>query len=122
MENFVTAMRIDPEYLAAQVNLAKVLTRQGKLDAGIDVFSRILEKYPDRYDAQLEIALALMRQRRFDEATAHFRAALKLDPDPAGASTNLVNFLLADMRQAWMRRSRSPATASSLSPIPPPPI
>ena len=121
MKNFAAALDIDPKYLKAQVNMAKALTRQGKPDAGIAMFSRILEQHPDYYDAQLDIALALMRQQRCDEATAHFRAALKLDPEPAKARTNLVSFLLSKA-EAWMRQSRSPATASSLSPIPPPPI
>ena len=94
-DNFVAALKFDPQYLRAQVNLAKTMTRQGKPDAAVDMFLQILAKHPDNYQAQLGIGIALMQQQRLDDATAHFRTALKLDPDPAGANNRLVNLLLS---------------------------
>ena len=38
-DNFVAALKFDPQYLRAQVNLAKTMTRQGKPDAAVDMFS-----------------------------------------------------------------------------------
>ena len=66
-------MKIDPEYVNAQVNLAELLLAKASWMRASTYSRKILRKHPDDFDAQFGIALALMRQQRCDEATTHFR-------------------------------------------------
>ena len=76
-----TAMRLDPAFLPAYVNLADLYRLQDRDVEGERILREALRIDPDNGDLHHAIGLLLVRQRRMDEAIEALGRAAKLRPD-----------------------------------------
>lgn len=83
------AVRISPDYPAAQNNLGNALARQGKLDEAIYHYRKAMRLAPEDADAYNNLGAALARQGKTREAIGYILKALKLKPDYPDAENNL---------------------------------
>jgi tetratricopeptide (TPR) repeat protein len=88
------AVRLDPQLLGAQLNLAQVYALQGKDDLALPVFRRVLEREPSNAAARIALARAETEKgnyRRSLELARPALAAFKQSPD--GLLVLAVDFL-----------------------------
>jgi predicted CXXCH cytochrome family protein len=74
------AIRVDPDYVPAAVNLADLLGRQGREDEAEAVLREALVRTPIQADLHHALGLSLVRQRRYEEAEMELREAARLAP------------------------------------------
>ncbi len=86
---FRTAATQWPRHLDAVVNLAGVLSLQGKDGEGERVLREALRLLPDEAELHHALGLALARQSRLPEAIAEVQEALRLAPGHAGYERTL---------------------------------
>ncbi len=86
---FAEAVRLDPSYTDARVNLGNALARRGVLDEAIAHYSIVLKERPQTAEVYNNIGNILVRRGEFDEAVAYYETALKHDSDYADGHTNL---------------------------------
>ena len=80
------ALRINPQYVPALVNLADLYRATGRDTLGERLLQRAVELAPDSGDALRALALWLVRQQRIDAALPLLDRAWRVAPDdPAGA-------------------------------------
>jgi len=87
------AVRLDPKYAAARVNLGLTLRKQD-LDGAIAEIREAIRHDPKFAVAHDNLGLLLKAKGDVDGALAEFHEALRLDPNSAGAHNNLA-WLLA---------------------------
>jgi tetratricopeptide (TPR) repeat protein len=80
-QHFAEAVRIWPNVVAPEGDLALALVNQGRFDEVIDVCRTALKLQPNEPKIHYILALALVDQGKLDEAIDACRAALKLQPD-----------------------------------------
>jgi len=98
----------NPQDVEANFLLAELDARQGKLDAAVDRFRRLLSRHPELIRVRLDYALALFQLHQDDSAEYNFRLALASDlPDPV--RENVMRYLHAIRAR---RRYEIDATAS----------
>jgi Tfp pilus assembly protein PilF len=83
------AVRIDPRFVKAYLNMASCLSRQGKADAAIDLLRKAVEIIPDAATLRSSLGVYLLLEKRPEEAIRHFEEALKIDPEQAEPYFNL---------------------------------
>ncbi|HEX4145237.1 MAG TPA: tetratricopeptide repeat protein [Pirellulales bacterium] len=81
----------------AELGLADVLARQGRLETAIPHYRRAVQFATDARPF-CELGLVLVRQGQLDEATALFRQAVEIDPDGIDALCSL-GLALAEQNQ-----------------------
>jgi len=82
---FLRAVELNPEYVAARINLMKTLKKMGKYEKSYDCGKVLLSKnlpYPDVYYSLSEILMSL---DRFEEALNHANKVLELRPEMKNA-------------------------------------
>ena len=89
MEHFISAVRMNPEYLDARINLGITYNAKGMTDAAIEQFTTVLRKNWDDADAHNNIGIAYVSKGMIDKAITHYLIALKLNPDYPEAYNNL---------------------------------
>ena len=89
------AVRLNPEDAHAQLHLANVLKRQGKLDEAIAVLREAIRFKPDDAVSHHKLGDFLKEQHKLDEALSAHREAIRLKPDYAEAHGQ-VGSILAD--------------------------
>jgi tetratricopeptide (TPR) repeat protein len=82
-------LEIDPDFVAAHIDLGVALERSGRADEAIGHYRRVLEIDPNYPEAHNNLGLILAKRREFDAAVAHFQQALKTWPDYLEAHFNL---------------------------------
>ncbi len=88
-------MSNDP--IAAQIGQAWRYQREGKMDAAIAEFERILRMNPDNVDANYGIGLAQRALGQYEAAIKHFEHARKLvEADAAARRPNSGELLVAN--------------------------
>jgi tetratricopeptide (TPR) repeat protein len=86
---YLTALRLNPNYVDAHNNLGVVLYQQGKTEEAIFHFREALRLHPGSASAHNNLGGVLMNQGKTDEALMHLRQALELNPNYVDAHNNL---------------------------------
>jgi len=76
-----TALRLDPVFVPALINLADLYRLKNEDDKGEPLLREALERDSDNADAHEALGLWLVRQDRQAEALPHFEQASRLQPD-----------------------------------------
>jgi tetratricopeptide (TPR) repeat protein len=81
---FRQAIIYAPENYVVNLNYAKALADNSRLQEAVPYYEKAIALDPGSYKAHADLGSALMKMRRYREAIPHFRAALKLMsvPDP----------------------------------------
>ncbi|HSF17891.1 MAG TPA: tetratricopeptide repeat protein [Vicinamibacteria bacterium] len=77
---FETAIRVDPDFAGAYVNLADLFRVEGMDDEGEALLRQALERLPDEPALHHALGLTLVRQRRTQEALPELARAAALQP------------------------------------------
>ncbi|VAW10007.1 TPR domain protein [hydrothermal vent metagenome] len=96
--NFALYMR--PDFPVAQYLMADILERQRRLEAAVEVYSKINPQAPLKRQAEIRAALALDTLDRTDEAKTRMDALIKADPGDASALSSLGDILRFRKRYA----------------------
>jgi predicted O-linked N-acetylglucosamine transferase (SPINDLY family) len=83
------ALRIQPDYLEAELNLGNALASLGRFEDAVAHFRRVLASNPTSVEALNNLGNALREQGKLDEAVGPFREALELQPRFAEGHNNL---------------------------------
>jgi tetratricopeptide (TPR) repeat protein len=86
---FQEAIRINPSFADAHVNLAVALSLQGKVAEAIPHYAEALRLQPGHREARNHYAEALERVGRLDEAAQQYRLSLQMDPSQPEALAGL---------------------------------
>jgi len=96
---FAEVVARQPGFMRARRNLASVLTAQGKSDAALREWRRILDLAPDLVDARVALGAVLYDSGALDAAVAEMQRALASDPGNVRARLVLAGVYMT--RQAW---------------------
>jgi len=78
-----TALRLDPMFVPALINLADVQRERGLDQQGAELLRRAMTIEPGNADVRHSLALLLVRQRKYAEALPLLRQAAEMAPDNA---------------------------------------
>jgi tetratricopeptide (TPR) repeat protein len=92
-EFYGRALNAAPEFPAAQVGLATLLTRTGHAEDAIPYYEAALTSWPDYAEAHNNLGIALQAVGRPKDAAEAFEQALRLRPDDADARRGLAETL-----------------------------
>jgi tetratricopeptide (TPR) repeat protein len=95
LKDLFRAASLRPSYDFAFLHVGRVYERQGKHDAAIAEYDKVLKLRPSHVHARINRGLSKMRLNRLDEAIADFREANRLDPHSSNASVGLARALEA---------------------------
>ena len=76
-----TAIRLQPMFIAAYVNLADLERQRGREDLCIESLQEAIRRDPGAAEAYEALGLSLVRQKRLADAIAPFEKAMALRPD-----------------------------------------
>ncbi len=79
---FNRALGINPNFLEAQKNLARVYYIQKRFAAAADAYKKVTALDPTDMDAYISLALACIELHRYDEAISHLERAKSSTGDP----------------------------------------
>ncbi len=74
------ALRIDPESVAARVNLSIALMRRGRHDDSAKQLEEALRRSPNSLEARFNLGEVLFDQGRYKDALTHYRISVAADP------------------------------------------
>ncbi len=75
------ALRLDPEYLPAQLKLAESLQEAGRTEESQKLYEAIVEKHPEESAAHYGMGRIYAARREFAPAVEHLRRACELFPN-----------------------------------------
>jgi len=93
IEQYKTAIQLNPNYAEAHMNLGAALNGQAKFDAAIPHMETALRLQPNNGDSHLMYASLLQRIGRNDDAAFHFETGTRLKPASADAHYSYAAFL-----------------------------
>ena len=85
---YTSALRIEPRYLPASVNLADLYRTTGRDAEGVALLRRALESAPENAEVQHVLGLALVRAGQAPEALELFERAAKRAPSSRASRTS----------------------------------
>ena len=88
-EGWAKLLRMNPEFVPAQVNVGLHLESVGKVDEAIDLYRSALRTRPDMPEVHYNLGNALIKKLLYEEATECYREALRLEPGHVAAHRNL---------------------------------
>jgi len=94
IEQYLQALRINPDYDQAHNNLGNSLVLQGRHKEATIHYYDVLRIEPDNVDAHLNLGNALALMRDFNSAISHYARAIQIDPDNEKVYFNLGNALM----------------------------
>ena len=125
IEHFHDALKANPEYVLAHIDLGNVLARLGRTEEAIAQYNTALKIDPNSADAHFNFAVTLKKQGRIKEAIVEYEKAVKLNPNDLGALSDLA-WLRATSPDAALRNGKEAVElaerALHLSNGPEPPI
>lgn len=83
------ALRLQPDFLPAQVNLMSMLMVVGRDAEALEKGYNILKDYPDDYRAHYMVGQILLLQGKRDQAVQHFQEVLRINPQFSDAEDSL---------------------------------
>ena len=89
IDEFRTALQLQPDYADAHYNLGIAMVKQGNLADGIYHFSETLRLRPRNLKALNNMAATLVLNERYPEAIAYLKKALTINPADENLHTNL---------------------------------
>jgi tetratricopeptide (TPR) repeat protein len=105
ISHYNEALKIDPNYLIANISIASLYLEKDELDDAIRHFNAVLSTADDspyglayRYSAHMGLGMAMAKQKRVSEAIRHFIAASQIQPDSVHAQTFLRDALAEKAR------------------------
>lgn len=103
------ALRANPGYVDAHVNLGGTLAQLNRFDEAIEHYQDVLRNRPDRHDVRLRLGELLLRTGKFEDAARELEEVVRANPESAGAHFELGRALIETKRDeegiAKMRRS-----------------
>jgi len=87
------AVRLQPDFEQAHVELGVLLARRDRTAEAIDQYRQALQLRPDYPEAHNNLGVALVTEGKTDEAAFHFREAVRLNPEYIEARRNLALLL-----------------------------
>ena len=91
IQEYKTALALEPNYAEAHNNLGSIYSKLERPDEAIQEFRTALTLKSDNAEAHYNLGIAYQKLERFDEAIQEFRTALTLKPHDAEAHYNLGN-------------------------------
>ena len=95
IEQFTTAVRLDPDYVEAHASLADALRRTGQVEASLAHYLKVLSIDPAASAARLGYGMGLVRLGRYRDARRWFEQAASMHADQPGFSHALARLLAA---------------------------
>jgi tetratricopeptide (TPR) repeat protein len=89
LEEFKTAVRLNPDNPLSRYNLGTAYDSVGLTDAAIEQFLAAIKLKEDYADAHDNLGLSYGKKGLFDKAIEEFKLALRLTPDYASTHSNL---------------------------------
>jgi tetratricopeptide (TPR) repeat protein len=123
VQEYATAVALDPSLVAGQINLADVLAANGHSSEAVEHFTAALRLEPDATEAYVGLGNILLEQGRPREAIEPFSKAITLQSDLADAHNGLGAALLeagstepaiAELMEAIRLRPRFPSAETNL--------
>ena len=113
---FESALDADPNSTAARLNLAKVLTMQGRGADAEKLLMVLLDKEPANVPALSAIASVLLAERQADRLVALLEAARKVAPGNAGLALAMADLLArtGETRKAYTLIDELPKEQAAL--------
>lgn len=103
------ALRANPGYVDAHVNLGGLLAEMGRSDEAIAHFREVITHRPDRADVRLRLGALLLQASRFDDAAKELEEVARANPESAPAHFEFGRALVETKRDsegiAALRRS-----------------
>lgn len=78
---YLTALKINPEFVDAYNNLGVAYFKQGQIDDAIKSFQTAIELKPDFSDARNNLAIAYYNQGKTQEAMKEYEILMRIDPN-----------------------------------------
>jgi tetratricopeptide (TPR) repeat protein len=84
---------VDPDNLAAYVELGQLYGATNRLDAAVAGFQELTKANPKSVQGHTILGMLLQSQNKLSEAQAHYETVMSLDPNAAVAANNLALIL-----------------------------
>jgi tetratricopeptide (TPR) repeat protein len=117
MEELAAAVRYDPSYVEARVQLANVLRRSGRARDALSEYEEAIARDPRLEEAQVGAARSLARLNRYEEARDRLIEAAAAHPDRIGITQGLVRMLAAAPDDRVRDGRRAAALAKALETV-----
>jgi tetratricopeptide (TPR) repeat protein len=95
IDRFSAALKYDPSYVEARMQLADALRRNGRLEESLPHYAELIRTSPSISQARFGYAMALVRLRRYQEARDRLTDGMNAYPDQPGFAHALARLLAA---------------------------
>lgn len=95
LADYQASLKLQPDYLDAQYNLANLLSSINKNEEAIAAYKKILQKDPHQKDALFNRGNAYKKLKKYQEALDDYQRVLQLEPNNMKALLNSGNTFLA---------------------------
>jgi tetratricopeptide (TPR) repeat protein len=85
MQQYIEALRLQPNFAEAYNNLGATLANRGRVTEAISHYTAALRLQPNYIKARLNLGVLFARQGQFVEAREQFAEVLRLDPTHTAA-------------------------------------
>ncbi len=95
-EYFKRAIKINPDFIIAQINQGKLLLAQGKAEQAKAHYQAILKQHPEHTATMMELARVYEAQGNFTKAISLMKQTLRLDREQVQTRLYLINLYSRD--------------------------